>query len=1618
MAGSDEMRARASALSGRARETALLLCSGNYGGELTRALWLPGISHISEIFAPGRDEYAALEALAGEDNARLARDMWVGSTNGPYMESSRGARSYRSSRHSAAYVHGAVRVLQAFIPAAAGGFSLDRCLDEKSKGNESSPVERSFVPHAIAASLDRRDEASEGILRRVRDILSGPFAEAAAPDMILGLMKSTREDAADIVCGLLSGSSPGGWPRRFSAELIDRGSRQTFERALKFILETGLVKDADLSGRLLACTGIYSPLRPAAAERLLEHALRCVSDDDFCRNSLSGAADPLETSIALWRLAWRGIELGEAGAKNILLGRFARRQKLAALYFAAWLTLPGVQYEIARPCLDDPGITKDAEMMAWVVECLKWPAPSRFAVTEGPRSPYIRFVDQGIIRLSKDELISYFAALKKCADSYPGGKRGTVFSGSAADGVKMEYSRSDVFGIMFGIAERRTEPKPPDRPGGLIRQMKRFGIDIPITDRGAAETPLPDWLDEAVMETDGGGVPPRDSLCRLMSAMDPPSRAHFVSSVVMSGMSPVQRRALTASLADRNPGVRQSAWNWAMTSDFSGEEILEIEGFLSAKDAGVRRPILLKLLMQPEDELEASLRRLYGDGDVMRRAAAEEMSAILSRVRSGAGAPHAPAVPDRGTLGGSAREVPVLPLPDASDTLRFPALLGMDNVGEMIRRVSAMYSAMNDILREGRAPADWEKIADSAGVPGPLQFLVSAVVFLADCARCSDILDAMPGGSDLAEFSSQVCRMQLPGGRFEHASRVTGIVREAAAKTSARGIYQPVRNLALWMMKNRGAFESEEKDMKRYSELVSSALSVMRAVVPERLSFSGDFPAGFPGAGEIFSDCFGIMCAWSYEDPKTAEMIPACDLAHAYRLGLLSRRDMTRFVMRVAPESGVMGGEDGFTSPGMEYLRKIFPEMYGEVVDPIVQLTADVEKERGETPTDVSGIARTLLHIPGTRHFADILEKMGGEPFDIRVKDRLWDGDGRNVMFSRLLYRTYPAKGEDADTFRDLMQGRNIRADALAESALFAPQWRETIAEYLGWDGFESACWFFRAHSGEAFSAREESEIALYSPIPPEDFADGAFDAVWFARIMDSLGENRFETVCRAALLVSGREVKKRLKMMADAVTGKLAAAEVKRRAAEHGSANHTLAYSLIPLGRSNPEADSRRRYGLLQKFLRDAVLNYDAGRVRTIEVAEANLARSACLGDAARLAMRVGDSAGIFGDFLFPRAFGDVEVCLAADGSFPPRISVRRGEKPAGRIPPQIRGDPHVRALRNIASEAERSHLRFCRFLERAMERGTLFSSEELRASLKHPILGPIVKHLVFVSAGDAPDQFFTADELPARGSFLVAHPVHLYRSGTWNGWQSRMFDERAIQPFRQIFRELYLFIGEEPDRLTTDRYRERSVRISSGMDVMRPRGWAACRTGLRKVFLDKGLIAAAEASGNWFEAEKGYISTVGGVSFSTVSGEAAPVRSVPAALFSEVMRDVDLLVSEANPDETPEASGAVMELRSALARETVRILGLKEVRVAYDRVFVTGARDCTIHLGSGAVYMTGHGALFLSRAAERERKRLFLPFQDDDPETAGILSKILLCADEKKMKDPEIFSPSHETR
>lgn len=147
----------------------------------------------------------------------------------------------------------------------------------------------------------------------------------------------------------------------------------------------------------------------------------------------------------------------------------------------------------------------------------------------------------------------------------------------------------------------------------------------------------------------------------------------------------------------------------------------------------------------------------------------------------------------------------------------------------------------------------------------------------------------------------------------------------------------------------------------------------------------------------------------------------------------------------------------------------------------------------------------------------------------------------------------------------------------------------------------------------------------------------------------------------------------------------------------------------------------------------------------------------------------------------------------------------------------------------------------------------------------------------------------------------------------------------------------------------------------------------------------------------------------------YFTRRGEGKPLDlgEIPPKIFSKVMRDLDLVVSVAHMGGVdPEASESTIEMRASLIRETCAMMGITNVTLQGRHALIQGElAEYSVHLGSSVVHRQPGGAICIVPIHSQHRGRLFLPFVDDDPRTAETLSKILLLARDKEIKDPIIL-------
>jgi hypothetical protein len=546
------------------------------------------------------------------------------------------------------------------------------------------------------------------------------------------------------------------------------------------------------------------------------------------------------------------------------------------------------------------------------------------------------------------------------------------------------------------------------------------------------------------------------------------------------------------------------------------------------------------------------------------------------------------------------------------------------------------------------------------------------------------------------------------------------------------------------------------------------------------------------------------------------------------------------------------------------------------------------------------------------------------------------------------------------------------------------------------------------------------AEVSERTPLTQENLLDGTVDVSWFHAMHRMLGAKHWTALLDSAKYASGGNGHKRAELFAQALLGETTTEALAGRIREKRHQDSLCALGLVPLPRSAKAARAQilQRYEIVQTFLKGSKkfgAQQQASEKLAAQIGLENLARTAGYPDAQRLSWAMEAEAGA--DLRrgpVEVVEGGVAVRLEIDPSGDPQISIMKAGKTLKEIPATLRKSTAIAALRARRTELAGQSSRMRLSLEESMVRGDVFKTSEIHGLLDHPLLKPHLEQLVFV---DGEGKLAYAAELGReKGDLRIAHPVDLLASGDWSRWQQDCFTHARRQPFKQVFRELYLLT--EAERLQKDhssRYEGQQVNPRQAIALAGARGWVSVpEEGIRRTFHREGLSARTDFLEGFFTPAEVDGLTVRHVTF-TRRGDwrALGLAEVPPRVFSEAMRDLDLVVSVAHRGGVDaEATASTIEMRTALLSETLRLLKIANVRLAGSHAFVEGALGSyNVHLGSGVVHRQPGGALCIVPVHSQHRGRIFLPFADDDPKTAEVVSKILLLARDATIQDPTIL-------
>ncbi|MGP3987038.1 DUF7737 domain-containing protein [Streptomyces sp. 3N207] len=478
----------------------------------------------------------------------------------------------------------------------------------------------------------------------------------------------------------------------------------------------------------------------------------------------------------------------------------------------------------------------------------------------------------------------------------------------------------------------------------------------------------------------------------------------------------------------------------------------------------------------------------------------------------------------------------------------------------------------------------------------------------------------------------------------------------------------------------------------------------------------------------------------------------------------------------------------------------------------------------------------------------------------------------------------------------------------------------------------------------------------------------------------------------------------------------------------KHNALQGIAAFGMLPLA---PDETVLDRYLALRESAKKGTKlgpNRKHSHAAAIAIALDHLAQVAGVPDASRLEWDC--EARIATETPTETEVGNYRIALRFDGAAP-AMTVSRAGKTLKSAPTAVRADPGYQELREhqkrLRDQARRMRTGL---LERLVATAGTLAPDELARLLSLPAGAAMLPALLWRDRAGVIDLL---DQVDTTGPVTAVHPVELHERRVLADWQEKIVRRRLQQPVKQAFRELYVLTPAEREAGdVSGRFAGQTVNGKAAAQLLSGRGWYTHgeyddHQATRMV--GGGLIAALGCDFHGYFGMGDVL--VGEVRFlngghrdpvrygaptgsGSVGGTPVPLADVPPVVFSEVMRDLDLVVSVAGTEPEAYLSPAQAAGRAQLLAALIADLGLARVTVEGHSAVVRGTRATyRVHLTSGSIHVEpgGHLCVVPASFGTTAHRRLFLPFADEDQLTSIILSKVLLLAEDEKISDPSIL-------
>lgn len=339
----------------------------------------------------------------------------------------------------------------------------------------------------------------------------------------------------------------------------------------------------------------------------------------------------------------------------------------------------------------------------------------------------------------------------------------------------------------------------------------------------------------------------------------------------------------------------------------------------------------------------------------------------------------------------------------------------------------------------------------------------------------------------------------------------------------------------------------------------------------------------------------------------------------------------------------------------------------------------------------------------------------------------------------------------------------------------------------------------------------------------------------------------------------------------------------------------------------------------------------------------------------------------------------------------------------------------------------------------------------------LDHPIVGQFARRLMWhfedgthaaVGAWDGAALVDAADDplgwIGPAARVRLWHPIG-FDVDAITGWRRWLERHQVVQPFKQAHREIYILTDAElGTRTYSNRFAAHIVRQHQFAALCKARGWRyrLQGTGFDGYNTPTLVLGARGLRAEFFvepcedhEAAIAPYASTDQVRFLDEAGGALELTEVPALVFSEAMRDVDLFVGVSSVGTDPmwldgghrpewntywqgfafgDLSQTAESRRDVIERLLPKLTIASRARIEGKFLVVRGdVRTYKIHLGSGNILMEPNDqylCIVPDRAGGDGKERLWVPFEGDGT-LSVILSKAFLLANDTTITDETIL-------